>query len=279
MVLIFDRYFGIDVSAMSPEEFEEVGLSIGTEKVLRLFTQYAEKRGFEIPGRIPDPQPFPVKDEYVRPVPLTPADGYCLAMIRVACREAKIAMVREMFPELKPVELMKLMNMTTEELGRLLTPPPPPLRLLSPEERWGKFPGAPIAIYGRARSYQTQADIREWLDRLERVRHYIRPLLFSPHYPYMTLLGVCDGGYVWVGLNGARLTEAEARAFAAKKIYPLIAEKAEAMGIDEVPVVFDLLIVRLNTTLVAEGTPPAAKRYDEKHRPIIDPDEETPDVR
>ncbi|MCL0034568.1 S1 family peptidase [Dehalococcoidia bacterium] len=272
MVLIFDHYFAIDVSAMSPEEFEEVGLSIGTEKILRLFTQYAEKRGFEIPGGIPDPRSLPVGEEYVHPVHLTLADvRYWWELVGPECREATIAAVREMFPQ-----VVDVMDMTPEEINLLLDPPPPPLRLLSLEERKEKRPTVDIAIYGRPRTYESQVEIREWLDRLRGVQEKLQPWAFSLesklegvragkllhpiHGLVINSLGVCSTGYLRVGLNLDKLTREEALAFAAE-IYPLIAESARAVGIQDVPVVFSLTKLR---TLAGEASSPR----HERHRPI-----------
>ncbi|MCL0056562.1 hypothetical protein M1N81_03270, partial [Dehalococcoidia bacterium] len=63
-ILIFDRYFGIDISAMSPQELEELWDMIGhqnQEKALALFTQYATAKGFEVPG-----MPAP-REEFIPP--------------------------------------------------------------------------------------------------------------------------------------------------------------------------------------------------------------------
>ncbi|MCL0063895.1 hypothetical protein M1N83_01620, partial [Dehalococcoidia bacterium] len=50
-ILIFDRYFGTDISAMSFQELDELWDVIGhenQEKAERLFAQYATGKGFEI---------------------------------------------------------------------------------------------------------------------------------------------------------------------------------------------------------------------------------------
>jgi hypothetical protein len=52
VVLIMDRYFGIDVSRMTVEEMDEVGRLIGPEgqeRFYRLLREYAQRKGLEIP--------------------------------------------------------------------------------------------------------------------------------------------------------------------------------------------------------------------------------------
>ncbi|MFW0859115.1 MAG: hypothetical protein AAGB97_02885 [Dehalococcoidia bacterium] len=256
MVLVFDRYFGTDVSAMSPEEFEEVVLSVGPEpeEIFRLFTQYAEKRGFEIPGEIPEEVPDPpVEDRCayiarimaadVRYRELSPADvTYWWELVGTECREATVAAVRELFPE---IDVVDVVSMSPDELNLLLNPPPPPLRLLSIEERREKRPTTIIAIYGRPRTYESEVEVREWLGRLRGIEEKIFPWAYD-NTGKVIMFGVCHAGYLSVGLNLDRLTRDEALAFAAEA-YPILAEMAKAAGVDDVPVVFELWAIRTTT--------------------------------
>ncbi|MBT9161273.1 MAG: hypothetical protein AAGB97_02845 [Dehalococcoidia bacterium] len=236
MVLILDRYFGIDVSTMSPEEFEDLGRSIGPERekeALRLFEHYAKKKGFQMPAGIFEmPVGIPVPGEFIPPAEVS----YWWELVDPEYREARIAFFQEMFPE------VNVRNMTPEEFERLLNPPPPPLRLLSIEEMKGE--PAVIAVHGRARSYSTQAEIREWLNRLREVQELFGILkgLTGPSFPRITA-SVDPAGYVEVSLTmfeGEEMTINDALAYV-PEIYALIAEKAETLDIKDVPVVFRLI--------------------------------------
>ncbi len=265
---IFDRYFRDFYGAMTSWEF--------VEKWHRLFAQYAEKRGLEVPEGMAMPYLRPLAAREGHPIHLTAADvTYWWELVGPECREANIWLLKqewervperfpEWFPEFPSEEA--IMRMTPEELNLILSPPPPPLRLLSIEDRkeGGWAPTAFLAIYGRARSYEAQAEIEEWLNRLRDVQDKISDWLIETcHYSGEQLrptsgLGVCPTGYLSVWLNADELTKDEALALATK-MYPVIAEKARAAGIDDIPVAFKLLAFR---------TDGGTRRF-EKHRPII----------
>ncbi|MCL0057561.1 hypothetical protein M1N05_00630, partial [Dehalococcoidales bacterium] len=259
MVHIFDHYFQTDVSSMSPKEFEELGVAIGHEKqreVLRLFGHYAKKRGFEVPAGMPIP-----REEFIPPAEVS----YWWELVDPEFRESAIAMARQMFPE---VDVMRL---TPEEYELLINPPPPPLRLVPIEEKRER-PGT-VAVYGTARAYSSQAEIREWLDKLREVRDLIIPIWSEmPAAPY-NLFFVSPDGYLVVGLNEDKLTIDEALPLV-PEIYAVIAEKAKTLGIQDVPVAFSLAVVGLDTatSLTAEVVAlqtTSQPGYGERYRPIV----------
>lgn len=284
MIRVFDRYFGIDISTMSPQEYLEVGLVLGSEgeeKLSRLVRQYAEKRGLDaLRGIIPDPPLLRAEEEYKHPVHLTPADvTYWWELVSPRCREATIAVIREEWPE---IDVRDIMNMAPGEVTYLLNPPPPPLRLLSIEER--KEKPAVVAIYGRARLYDSQDEIQEWLDKLSGVVEEFAPLAFETCQAGKPVLlinrfGVCSTGYISVGLDGGRIKEIDEALTLAAEIYSVIAEKAEAVGIEHVPAVFRLGVIRLlgeplpvpcePLELGITGDVAPLNLRHEKHRPII----------
>ncbi len=233
MVLVLDRYFGIDVSTMSPEEFQELGRSIepeGETEALQLFEHYARERGFQMPAGIFE---MPVQ----RPVPPPAEVSYWWELVDPDLHEARITHFQEMFPE------VNVRNMTPEEFERRLNPPPPPLRLLTIEEMKA-IPGV-VAVYGRARTYSAQAEIEKWLDELRGA--YCGGALVDG--VLLNSIGVSHRGYISVGLNMDELTIKEAQALA-PQIYVAISERAERLGIQDVPVVFHLTKVRLTTATI-----------------------------
>ncbi len=250
MVFIFDRYFGIDVSTMSPEEFEDLGRSIGPGRekdVLLLFEYYTEKRGFQMPpGIFEMPVDISVLEEFMPPAEVS----YWWELVDPEYREARIAFFQEIFeerferyPEEFPFAEVNVRNMTPEEFERALSPPLPPLRLLTIEEIKREGP-AIIAVYGRPRSYTAQTEIREWLDRLREVQELFIQQVF-PETPAPTRLFPINQigiryGFLVVGLCKEELTINEALALASH-IYALVSEKADRLGVQDVPVVFSLI--------------------------------------
>ncbi|MCL0092594.1 S1 family peptidase [Dehalococcoidia bacterium] len=248
-ILIFDRYFGIDISAMSPQELDELWDVIGhenQEKAERLFAQYATAKGFEIPG-----MPAP-KEEFVAP----PDATYWWEFIDPELRDAAIGTAKMKLPEMvrsyweladwKGVELpiprpeeLCVMTLTLEEYEQILAPPRFPLGRVGVEEWLERFyPGSNIiAVFGRTRTYD---DPTEWFDALLEARRLMRPL-----YPLLfrelgvTSIGIIGAGYIHVQLDCGKLTPEEAEAIATK-IYDMIAPKAETVGIEGVPAVFVL---------------------------------------
>jgi hypothetical protein len=269
MTLVIRRYFGIDISAMSPEEFEKLGATMGDEKqeeIFRLFGQYAEKRGFEMPVGIPVP-----KKEFIPPADVR----YWWELVAPEYREDEIVRAKKIIPEIlraywqfaaerglevrpgipRPEEV-DVMRLTPEEYELVLNPPPPPLRLATIEEMKA-LPGV-IAVYGRARTYDTQAEIREWLNELAGVCYPVGGLVDH--------MGVDPLGYISVGLDMDKLTINEAQALASQ-IYAAISERAERLGTQDVPVVFSLTKIRLVGSSHS-STPPAQPGYDARYRPI-----------
>ncbi|MCL0076508.1 hypothetical protein M1O12_00490, partial [Dehalococcoidia bacterium] len=164
-ILIFDGYFGIDISAMSWQELDELWDVIGhenQEKAERLFAQYATEKGFEIPG-----MPAPRK-EFIPP----PDARYWWEFICPELRDDAIARAKMELPEMlrsywecadwKGVELpiprpeeLCVMTLTLEEYEQILAPPRFPLGRVGIEEWYERFfPGTTIvAVFGRPRTY------------------------------------------------------------------------------------------------------------------------------
>jgi len=269
MILVLDRYFGIDVSRMSPEEFEGIGSSLGYEKegeVLRLFGYYAQKRGFEVPAGIfdmPGGKPAPWEEAP------TPREKWW-QLGAPEYRDEEIARMREKITqviELSPETWEKVLDMSLREFNTFLDSLPRlPLRVVSLDEH-AQCPYV-IGVFGRIPSLSTKAEIREWLDRLEEVMDVIGPEFFSEH-PLVTLMGPGEG-VIEVGLyKGAEIDDALMR-----KIYGAIADKAENfVGIYDVPVVFvrsGFIILDLGTSAAVQpGAIAVQPRYGDRYRPII----------
>ncbi|MCL0039137.1 hypothetical protein M1N46_02740 [Dehalococcoidia bacterium] len=279
MVLIFDRYFGTDITRMSPKEFEELGATMGPEKekeALRLFGQYAEKRGFEVPVGIPVPGERPAEVTYWWE--LVDPEYRAAAIARAERDIPQRLRNRRQLAEEWGVEVclpcpdeINVMTLTPEDYRLLLNPPPLPLRLWSIDEMRA-VPDV-VAVYGRARTYTTQADIQQWLDELRRLHHSSMRIVWASS-PHIITTGVDHRGYFSVGLNMDELTMKEAQALA-PQIYVAISEKAERLGIQDVPVVFHLTKVRVLPGTVQSpevvgtaGLPPAQPGYDVRYRPI-----------
>ncbi|MBT9159791.1 MAG: hypothetical protein DDT26_01056 [Dehalococcoidia bacterium] len=303
MVLILDRYFGTDVSAMSPAEFEELGESLGPERekeVLRLFERYAEKRGFEIPpGLFEMPVEVPAPDELIPPA----GARYWWELVDPEYRENAIAFAKKHIPEMlryywqlateegfevppgmpRPEEV-DVMRLTPEEYALILNPPLPPLRLLTIEGIIEEMKGRPwfVAAYGRIPSYNTQTEIREWLDRLRELKDLIVPPPGTPWIlpPATGFIAISSDGYLDVGLNRDKMDklrineEALALAF---EIYALISERAETLGMQDVPVLFTLtrtggldgITAQPHQVIDPEITAVQQAGYRERYRPII----------
>ncbi|MCL0103845.1 hypothetical protein M1O51_04485 [Dehalococcoidia bacterium] len=245
-ILIFDRYFGIDISAMSPQELEELWDMIGhenQEKALALFTQYATGKGFEIPG-----MPAP-REEFIPP----PDATYWWEFIDPERRDAAIATAKMKLPERvrshweladwKGVELpiprreeLCIPTLTIEEYEQILAPPSFPLGRVGIEDWYERFfPGTTIvAVFGRPRTYDNPD---AWFDKLLKADNLMAPLIDLLFREFRIISqGVSGHGHITVALD-CKLTLEEAKAIAAK-IYALKAPKGEMAGIEDIPVVF-----------------------------------------
>ncbi|MCL0088587.1 hypothetical protein M1N87_02070 [Dehalococcoidia bacterium] len=229
MVHIFNHYFGMDISRKSPKELVELGYAIGhqnQQKALRLFWSYAEERGFELPLGILDVPAEPRQEFIPRP------DAYYWWEFidpERWCDEWLTRMKKE-FPDID------IMRLTPEEMDDLLNPPAPPLRLIPIEEK-KQCPGV-HAVFGRARTYTSEAEIREWLDRLFEVIGGDPPLCGQLRCAFFVrTLAVSGSGYVTVDLDADRATREEVVRLA-PKIYAVITQRAEELGIEDVPVAF-----------------------------------------
>jgi hypothetical protein len=192
MTLVIRRYFGIDVSAMSPREFEEVGESLGPAKeweALRLFGYYARKRGFEVPAGVFDAPPgfdeppgIPARIETPPEEPrayITAGEVYWWEVVANPDEEVKKIMqdiaevkgmspdeVEERFGELFPG--VDLWEMSLAEfcyfVGKLSRPP---FRALCLEQE--KLEPHVIAVFGRVPELLTERQIKEFDEKLRRV--------------------------------------------------------------------------------------------------------------
>ncbi|MBT9162962.1 MAG: hypothetical protein DDT27_01527 [Dehalococcoidia bacterium] len=264
MTLIFDRYFGIDISRMSPQEFEDVGTSIGLEgekKALRLFEHYARERGFQMPAGIFE-MPIPrEREEFIPPKDAT----YWWEFIDPELREQAIAQAKIEIPKMlrsywecadwKGIELplprpdVDVMKLPPEEYHLILSPPSFPLGRRGVEE-WIErvLPGANIiAVFGRTRTYSNPSG---WFDRLHEANNLF-PLLVGRFG--VSAMGIIGAGYIQVWLDCGKLTVEEAEAVA-PKIYAMLAAKAEMVGIEDIPVVFVLEALKATTADLYIGT-------------------------
>ncbi|MCL0087488.1 S1 family peptidase [Dehalococcoidia bacterium] len=262
-ILIFDRYFGIDISAMNWQELDELWDVIGhenQEEAERLFAQYATEKGFEIPG-----MPAP-REEFVAP----PDATYWWEFIDPELRDGAITMAKTEFPEMvrsyweladwKGVELpiprpeeLCVMTLTLEEYEQILAPPSFPLGLVTIKEwyrRW--FPhDKVIAVFGQVCPFTAPA---EWMHRLHQANDLMGPLfhLLVDRHGVISM-GITAVGYISVRLYCPQVMPQEAQAVAGE-IYAMIAEKAETVGIKNIPVVFVLSASRWRSLTGAPET-------------------------
>ncbi|MCL0065977.1 hypothetical protein M1N79_03775 [Dehalococcoidia bacterium] len=247
-ILIFDRYFGIDISAMSWQELDELWDEIGHEnqkKAERLFAQYATEKGFEIPGIA---TPREEEEEFIPP----PDATYWWEFLDPEYREHMIFQAKKTIPEAlrclwerldwKGIELpiprldeLDVMRLTPGEFETILRPRLP-LGRVTVEQWLERFvpPSNIIAVFGRTRTYD---DPTGWFDALREVRRLMRPLYPRLGELGVTSIGIIGAGYIDMHLDPGRLTPEDAKANAAR-IYAMIAPKAEMVGIEDVPVVF-----------------------------------------
>ena len=238
MILVMDRYFGIDVSRMSFEEMDEVGRSIGPEgleRARRLFEDYAQKKGFEVPEPLrpepPLPPPAEVEDPYWWEIAANPEESVEGIIDQIA--EAKGMSpdeVRTSFGELFPG--VDLWNMTFYEFHHFVNSlPRPPLRPVCFEElRQSPYI---IAVFGRVPALSTERELTEFNEKLNKVIDEVCPLLCKLprcEFPLGTI-GAFRGA-ISISVRSDQLGRAE-------EVYEIIAEKAESLfGIEDVPVVF-----------------------------------------
>ncbi|MCL0079297.1 S1 family peptidase [Dehalococcoidia bacterium] len=238
-ILILDRYFGIYISAMSPQELEELWDMIGhqnQEKAERLFAHYAREKGFQIPG-MPAPRE---EEEFIPP----PDATYWWEFVDPEFRDEAIRRAKAEFPE------VDVMTLTLEKYDHLINPPPPPLRLLTIQER-KQYRGT-ITAFGTPRTYTAEAEIRDWFDRLLEAITFPPPFTAYLSYAYsVRSLGLCWTGFIRVDLCANKVTEEQLLALG-PKIYAVIAESAERLGIGDVPVAFHRTVLRLLGPAVAE---------------------------
>ncbi|MBT9141043.1 MAG: hypothetical protein DDT30_01629 [Dehalococcoidia bacterium] len=244
-VLVFGRYFGIDISRMSPKEFDkmwDVMSHENQERVLCLIARYAAEKGVQIPG-IPTP-----REEFIPPADAT----YWWEFIDTEYREQTIIRAKEEISEMlrsywecadwKGIELpiprpdeLDVMKLTPVEYHLILSPPSFPLGRRGVEE-WIErvLPGANIiAVFGRTRTYSNPSG---WFDRLHEANNLF-PLLVGRFG--VSAMGIIGAGYIQVWLDCGKLTVEEAEAVA-PKIYAMLAATAEMVGIEDIPVVFVL---------------------------------------
>jgi len=242
MVEVFEQFFpGVDILSMSLEEAEQfleaLHPEVAEEVALRLW-QYAEERGLltaeerrllerEMKGQ----GLIQVPDEKAA----TPPVRYWWELLDPENREAErdwwIKVLSEQFPD------VDLLNLTPEEFGQLLNPP---LRFECLDEM--RQHPAVVAVYGRIPSFDTQEEKRAWLDGLGRLAGLTAfaprpdaPAGAPAYYPDGLIVGhgVSGRGYYSVNLYGVAIAEDTIH-----EIYALISQKAERVGIQDVPVVF-----------------------------------------
>lgn len=290
MTLVLDRYFGIDISGMSPEEFEGVAKSLGPEGewgVLRLFGYYAQKKGFEVPAGIFDAPPgfdepsgIPTRIE-TSPDGYTPGGIYWWKVMGGGPEEgveeliAEIAERREMSPdevrtrfgELFPgVDLWK---MTFGEYADFLNSLPPPPIEPTCLERAKQSPYT-IAIFGKMPPLYTQDALREFREKLDGVVKEVIEPFPSPVRDLVEcnimITTTCDG-VIRIGIYGDHVANAE-------EVYEVISEKAKSLfGIEDVPVIIsggtrgETLELALEGTAFSSWPPPPP--YGDRYRPIV----------
>jgi len=228
MVLIFGRYFGIDISRMTSDKLDELGALIGNEgkeKLPSLFEHYAQKKGFEIPEPPEPPAPLPVLDVYWWEI--APKEYAEVIIEQIAEAKGMSAEeVKERFGELFPgVDLWK---MTFDEFNLFLNSlPRPPVRPVCLEEAKGD--PSVIAVFGRIPTLATEREIKEFDAKLSAVIDKARPLLTN----LITDASIAAWrGYISIAVPGDHIPAAE-------QIYAVISEKAKSLfGIEDVPAIF-----------------------------------------
>jgi hypothetical protein len=244
VVLIFDRYFGIDVSRMTSEEMCEVGRLIGPEgkeKYYRLLKEYAQQKGFEIPEPPYEPCVAPPVEEVYCGVywwKVVDAESTLKVLFSQIAQMKGISPeeVEERFGELFPG--VDLWSMTLYEFDNfanslLQHPPLPPLPLepvCFEELRLNPYT---FALFGRVPVFATEEELREFIEKLEQILDKAEPLLLElPRCEFPFVLFDVYRGTIRVVVHSDPLARAE-------EVYRIIAEKAESLfGIEEVPVVF-----------------------------------------
>jgi hypothetical protein len=233
--LIFNRYFGIDVSRMIGEELAELGVYLGPdgqEKYARLAKEYAQRKGLEIPEpHCYEPVAPPVEDVYWWVIVANPEGKVEWIMDQIA--EAKgmtPGEVEERFGELFPG--VDLWNMTFDEFDKFLNSlPRPPLKPVCFDElRQNPYI---IAVFGRVPAFAREGELREFEEKLEQVVDKVWPLLQKlPRCKFPPAGIVVSQGAISIAVYSDQLPRAE-------EVYRIIAEKAERLfGIEDVPVTF-----------------------------------------
>ncbi|MCL0052858.1 hypothetical protein M1M92_05375 [Peptococcaceae bacterium] len=296
MTLVLDRYFGIDVSAMSPEEFEGVAKSLGPEKeweALRLFGYYAQKRGFEVPAGIFDAPPgfdeppgIPPRLE-TSPEEYTPKRLYWWEVMGYAEEEIEKEVIRiaeesgmspdeirarlnELFPG------VDLREMTFEEYAYFLNSLPPPLIKPACLEEAKQCPNT-IAVFGKMPPLPTQEALREFAEKLRVVAEEVIEPTSSPVRDLVEctiLFTVTYEGVIRINVCGSHVAQAD-------KIYEIISQRAKSLfGIEDVPVVISggwrvkTPELPLHVEVVSDREPlasswPPPPPYGDFYRPIV----------
>jgi len=279
MVLILDRYFGIDISRMSLEEFNEVGHAIGREaqeKALGLFEHYAQKRRFEVPSVLRDPRLFEYyaeKKAAMRVVPERPdisavpsgvwkritVRQWLEEGIAPQVRERQIAVIKseiKVVKEVTPQLWENILNMTLWEFNRFREGLPPPLRRVASIQELSGNPYA-LAAFGKVPRLSTDAEIDDFADQLHTLRRALRGSFPWPQ-ARVTAVAVSNSSHppaLPFG-DGALLVMVDCYDVPVDDIYRVISEKADALlGIQDVPVIFMVARLRPATPSARQSNP------------------------
>jgi hypothetical protein len=266
--LIFNRYFGIDVSRMIGEELGKLGIYLGPEgqeKYARLAKEYGQRKGLEIPedqGYEPGAAP-PVEDVYWWEIVGNPEGK--VEWIKDQIAQAKgmtPGEVEERFGELFPG--VDLWRMTFYEFHNFVNSlPRPPIRPVVCFDELRRNPYI-IAVFGRVPAFATEGELREFEEKLEQVVDKAWPLLQKlPRCKFPPAGIVVSQGAISIAVYSDQLPRAE-------EVYQIIAEKAERLfGIEDVPVTFSvcrggLLVGGLSSPASSGWRPP----FNEPFHPI-----------
>lgn len=266
MIMVLDRYFGIDISRMSPEEFEGIAKCSQNEmEILRLFGYYAQKREFEVPTGIFDAPPgfdeplgIPAR---VKPSPKgnrvyrTTEEIYWWKAVANPEEEVNKIMqdiagvkgmssdeIEERFDELFPG--VDLWEMSLAEfyyfVGSL---PQPSLKVLCLEEE--KQQPHVIAVFGKVPELSAELEIKEFDEKLRRIIQAVPSSVWDSilsssveqvpreqENRYPVVATGASQGVITIGLPNRDFT-------AIGEIYKIISEKAKSLyEIKDVPVMF-----------------------------------------
>ena len=267
MIKVLDRYFGIDISRMSPEEFAGIAKCSQNEmEMLRLFGYYAQKREFEVPTGIFDAPPgfdeplgIPAR---IKPSPKgnrvyrTTEEIYWWKAVANPKEEVNKIMqdiagvkgmpsdeIEERFDELFPgVDLWEMSLVEFYYFVANLPRKPIKVTCLEKERQQSHV----MTVFGKTPELSTEYDIKRFDEKLLKIIRDIPSSIWdsilandlslsdnrNPEVNIPVIMTGANQGVITIGLPNQDLS-------VAKEVYDIISEKAKNLyKIVDVPVVF-----------------------------------------